>query len=159
MMASGYWWISCWRPGHSQKLRWATRCVYVQFASYFVLFLQTSVYSVFMQIKTRTDLNDSNISTSIVPIKSESYGLQIKHSTLTNMDHCQTVNFIRVNDPGCHEVNILQSYLLGGLGSGRPKSSIFFFANIQGLLVTFLTSTEADIDICPTQVCMLCNFW
>lgn len=112
-----------------------------------------------MQMKTGTDLNDSTISTSIVPMRSEPFGLQVKHSTLTNVEQCQTVDYIRVNGPCCHCVDILQSYLHGGLGSGPPESSIFFLSNNQVILAPFRTQTEADVDICSMQVCYaICTY-
>lgn len=103
--------------------------------------------------KTEAGLNDSTICTSIVPIRSESYGLWVKHRSLTNMELCQTVDCICVNDPCCHWVHILQSYVYGGLGSGPPESSIFFLSNSQVILANFVNPKEVDYDICSTQVC------
>lgn len=115
--------------------------------------LQTSVCSFFLQMKTGKDLNDSAICASVVLMRSETYGLQVKHSTLTGTEQCQTVDYICVNGPCCHGVHTLQSYSHGGLGSGPPESSIFFLSNGQVILATFVTQTEANIDICSTQVC------
>lgn len=140
----------------------SSRCIYVLSAVllFVFVFLQTHVCcSFFMQIKTGTDLNQRTICTSSVPIRSESYGLHSKDSTLNNVEQCQTVDYICVNEPCRHEFHILQRYLYGRPRSGPPESCIFFLSNNQVILTTFVIPTEATFSICSSQVCMLCNFF
>lgn len=108
-----------------------------------------------MQMKTGTDSNQRTICTSSVLIRSESYGLHSKDSTLNNVEQCQTVDYIFMNDPCRHEFHILQRYLYGG----PPESCIFFLSNNQVILTTFVIPTEATFSICSSQVCILCNFF